>query len=156
MSSPVMHPDEFRAAVTAAARDAVRKYLEENPPGAAPAGPAAPTPIPRVHADAHAFYEDYFSPIFARDPGAQMIRWCSDAFAHAEFAEVMGVLWQSWEFLHVADPDMGMPVWYRDWAYPLLERLTNPEGTFAACTRKEGGHDEYVTIRPLAEATSAM
>lgn len=151
MTAPVMGPAEFRAAVAAAARDAVRQYLAENPPGAAPAPPEQPAEVPPVHADAHTFYTQYFSPIFARDPDAQSMRWCSEPFAHAEFAEVMGVLWKAWEFLTVADPAMGLPVWFRDWAYPLLERLTNPEGTFAACTRKEGGHDIYVTIRPLAE-----
>lgn len=151
MSAPVMGPAEFRAAVTSAARNAVRQYLAENPPGAAAPDTPPPEAPPPVHADAHDFYANYFSPIFARDPDAQSMRWCSDAFAHAEFAEVMGVLWKSWEFLRVADPDMGLPVWFRDWAYPLLDRLTNPEGTFAACTRKEGGHDSYVTIRPLAE-----
>lgn len=150
MSAP-MSPAAFRAAVESAARDAVRRYLEENPPGA-PAPPAAPSPADPVHPDVGVFFRDFFSPRFARDPDAQAFNWCADPFEHIEFTEVMTVLWHSWEFLTQQDPAMGEPVWYRDWAYPLLDRLSNPEGTFSNCSRKEGGHDAHVRIRPLAQA----
>lgn len=141
---------EFTAAVRSAARAAAREWLEDQPAAAAAGEAQQPPPPDPVYPDAESFYRDYFSPVFARAPGPT-IRWCSDAFAHIEFAEVMGALWQSWEFLRVQDPAMGHPVWLRDWAYPLLERLVTHDGTFAHCNRKEGGHDSFESIRPLAE-----
>jgi hypothetical protein len=141
---------EFTAAIRAAAREATREFLDEQstPRG----GPAEPTPAPDpFYPDAESFYRDYVSPVFARDPMTPGIRWCSSPFEHPEFAEVMGSMWQSYEFLRANDPAMGVPVWIRDWGYPLLDRLFNEHGTFLHCTRKEGGHDSDESIRPLAE-----
>lgn len=141
---------EFTAAVRSAARAAARELMEEQQNAAGEQPPAGPPPDP-IYPDAPSFYRDYFSPVFARTPGLPTIRWCSEPFAHAEFTEVMGALWQSWEFLRMQDPAMGVPVWIRDWAYPLLDRLITQDGTFSNCNRKEGGHDSNESIRPLAE-----
>lgn len=151
MSTPIT-PEQMTEIVRAAAQRAAREYLEAqgNP---APAGPAGtgPVPPPPVYPDAEHFYTDYFSPVFARDPKLSSIRWCAAPFRHPEFDTVMTSLWQAWEFLHREDPAMGIPVWVRDWAYPLLDRLTYTDGVFAHCTRKEGGHDSDESVRPLAE-----
>lgn len=82
------------------------------------------------------FFHEYFAPLFARDMSRDGNNWCSRWTDHQEALHVMEGLWSSWEVLRL-DPAMGMAVWTRDYAYPLLDRLFNPIGTFANCSAQD-------------------
>ncbi len=128
--------------------EALQRIITESITAALQAvAPPAPAPtdegeavLPSGIMSARQFYNDYLCEVFARDPNRGANNWCSSWFEHLEARIVVEALWKSWEVLR-QDPDMGMAVWMRDYAYPLMSRLFDETGTFCACNTDAEGHN---------------
>ena len=64
-------------------------------------------------------------PHYRRNP--KLHRWDPEWWKYEEVGTVLETLWQSWEQVRWEDP-MSNVVWFRDYFYPIMDRLTDPEG----------------------------
>lgn len=87
---------------------------------------------PTVYADHVEFFDQALSVWFAQ-ASDESARWCPQWRSHAEADAVVAALWESWEALKAQGPGTGMAVWWSHYAYPLMERVLAPTGTFARC-----------------------
>ena len=95
------------------------------------------TPEPHF-SNVYVFVEDFLSKVYARPVRAQASwRWCPQWWAHPEAVSRLEALWQAFEALRL-DPGLGPATWWRDYADPTMGALSDPAGTFAACSDK--GH----------------
>lgn len=80
------------------------------------------------------WFDHWFSEIFRR---TSSFRWCGQWREHPEAMEVLNLLWATWEVAwSVQSPDTKV-VWFRDFAYPLVDRITEAKGTFMGCDWSE-------------------
>lgn len=78
-------------------------------------------------------------PHYRRDP--KLHKWDPEWWKYEEVGTVLETLWESWEQVRWEDP-MTNVVWFRDYFYPIMDRLTDPEdGPFWA-------YDPPVTVDP--------
>lgn len=98
------------------------------PPPEAPA--PARRPLVPVFPTVELWVENYFGPTFARP---KPFNWCPQWRKHQEARQVLTVLWRTWEEAMHEGGANDMAVWFRDYAYPLLDRLTAEQGTFTGC-----------------------
>jgi hypothetical protein len=92
-----------------------------------------------VYASAEEFFDVYLSRFFVRNPRLTKLSWCHQWKDHFEAAEVVFSLWRSHE-VALLTPDAGLGVWIRDYAYPLMDRLFDNDGTFNGCDWRENRH----------------
>lgn len=105
--------------------------------------------------DRVAFFREFLAPTFARARNATP--WCQEWQQHEESFWLMGELWNSYEASRPADPpappDGGRMSWAVHYAYPALDRLFLPDGTFKGCKQEnadlEGGTWHKPQARPL-------
>lgn len=78
-------------------------------------------------------------PHYRRDP--KLHKWDPEWWKYEEVGTVLETLWESWEQVRWEDP-MTNVVWFRDYFYPIMDRLTDPvDGPFWA-------YDPPVTVDP--------
>lgn len=110
--------------------------------------PPQPPAVPRSGITSpEQFFDDFLAGLFKRDLSQHsIVHWCTHWSEHPEAVVVVGALWRSWEVLRV-DEEMGMAIWMRDFAYPLMGRLFDESGTFTNCDMdvKEGHDHNAVT-----------
>lgn len=112
--------------------------------GLRPPDPPAPDPVlPSGINSAEEFFDRHLSQIFARDLDRGDNSWCGHWREHREARMVIQALWDSWEHFRM-DQAMGMAVWLTSYAYPLMGRLFDPQGTFCACNEKS--HDPHGVV----------
>src|SRR5690625_4586440 len=63
-------------------------------------------------------------PHYRRDP--KLHKWDPEWWKYEEVGTVLETLWESWEQVRWEDP-MTNVVWFRDYFYPIMDRLTDPE-----------------------------
>lgn len=115
-----------------------------NPPVGSEEGEAPP-----VYGDHVEFFHQEFRAWFAEPSGGtrQRAEWCPKWREHPEADRAVDALWRAWEVLQ-RDPGAGLAVWLANYAYPILDRLTDQGGTFAACARRK-----HKTVDELADET---
>jgi Domain of unknown function (DUF4913) len=141
-----MTPDDLREIVASAVATVMQEM--QNQPAEEP--PPPPVEPPREYDNPDDFYREILAPIFAREWMPNGVHpWCAQWDQHREAWVVVAALWNSWELLRL-DPVMGMAVWMRDYAYPLMTRLLDPTGTFCGCTAEKHKN----VIAPLPPVTA--
>lgn len=81
---------------------------------------------------------DLLLPVYGREVSSSS-PWCPQWWEHLEAVAQLHALWMAWQEL--TDPAAGMSgpaVWHRDYLWPLMHTLRDPNGPFAGC--RAGGH----------------
>lgn len=79
-----------------------------------------------------AWVHQWLVPTLERDRNRSQLAWCSSWWRHPEAIAVLGALWHQWEASQ-DQPWTGMATYMAHYHYPLIERLTQPDGPFGAC-----------------------
>lgn len=85
-----------------------------------------------------AFVEEFVAVVFDRTISPTQTCWCPQWWKHAEAVFDLIALWQSFEHMHVNDGPTWSARWLTLFAYPIMDRLTSPAGTFRACSPAKG------------------
>lgn len=141
--------NDLKRIITASMTAALAAVIPPPPPEEeAPATPGSDEVIrPSGIISYRQFYNEYLSVVFSRDLNRGDVNWCIKWYEHEEARIIVSDLWTLWERLRL-DPVAGMAVWMRDWAYPLMYRLFDSNGTFAACT-DEGHNPDGIAPLPV-------
>lgn len=115
-----------------------------NPPVGNDEGEAPP-----VYGDHVEFFFQEFRAWFAEPNGGTRGRaeWCPHWRDHPEADRAVDALWRAWEVLQ-RDPGTGLAVWLANYVYPIMDRVLDPGGTFAACSRSR-----HKVVQELADAS---
>ena len=105
--------------------------------------------------DSVAFFHDYLSKLFARDPQGPDLRWCPQWQEHMECRVVVNELWRSYEAHRPPDdpttPSTERAVWLTVYAYPLMAHLWSADGTLKDCSHNpDQPHHNDPVFPPLA------
>lgn len=79
-----------------------------------------------------AWVHQWLVPMLERDRNRSQLAWCSSWWKHPEAVAVLGALWHQWEASQ-DQPWTGMATYMAHYHYPLIERLTQPDGPFGPC-----------------------
>ena len=80
---------------------------------------------PLVYPNVEAWLTDWALPHYRRDL-KKLHKWDPEWWKYEEVGTVLETLWESWEQVRWEDP-MTNVVWFRDYFYPIMDRLTDPE-----------------------------
>lgn len=106
-------------------------------PDAAPAAPEVPVSDspdededpPPYYANPGEWVEKWLLPNFRRELGGSKRRWDPNWWRYEEVGGALEALWQAWEHLRLQS-GTAHAVFYRDYLYPIMDRLTAPDGPF--------------------------
>ena len=101
-----------------------------------------------VYDDHVTFVREYLTPRFAREFTEDTAIWCPWWQQHPEADTALESLWRAWEDCTNPDRGRGLAYWLTMFAYPIMERLFAPSGTFYGCSLDK--HTPYGT--PLITA----
>lgn len=83
-----------------------------------------------VFSTAEEWLNQWALPHYRRDP--KLHKWDPKWWQYEEAGTVIESLWESWEQVRLEDA-MATVAWFRDYFYPIMDRLTDPEdGVFWA------------------------
>lgn len=109
------------------------------PTPAAPAEPAPEVPVPDpeaedgqtppVYPNVGEWVDDWLLPNFRRELGGSKRRWDPNWWRYEEAGGALEALWEAWEHLRLQGGTANA-VFYRDYLYPIMDRLTATDGPF--------------------------
>lgn len=83
-----------------------------------------------VFSNAEEWLTQWALPHYRRNP--KLHKWDPNWWQYDEAGTVLEALWESWEQVRLEDA-MATVAWFRDYFYPIMDRLTDPEdGVFWA------------------------
>ena len=85
---------------------------------------------PFMYANAEQWLQGYALPRYLRKLGSNR-KWAPNWYDYPEAYSVITALWESWEQMRWEGPQQIL-VFYRDYFYPLMDRLTAMDGPFHA------------------------
>lgn len=86
------------------------------------------------------WFDGYLAEVFTRP---KEFKWCLEWREHEEAVQVLTTMWLTWEASQAAnDPNMDI-IWFRDIMYPMMDRLSDPSGTFSSCDWANHKHSRY-------------
>ena len=98
--------------------------MEYSEPEEVPAKPAKKT----LFANTEHWVTEWLLPHYRRNPKA--VRWDPQWWRHEEVGAVLEAMWGSWESARRTKDATVMLEWFRDVFYPVMDRLTSPNGPF--------------------------
>lgn len=104
---------------------------------------------PFVYEDAEQWLQSYALPRYLRKHGPSGHAWAPNWYEYPEAYSVITALWETWEQMRWDGPQQIL-VFYRDYFYPLMDRLTSQDGPFHAYDKVM--HPELPEMLPVAEA----
>lgn len=104
---------------------------------------------PFVYEDAEQWLQSYALPRYLRKHGPSGHAWAPNWYEYPEAYSVITALWETWEQMRW-DGTQQILVFYRDYFYPLMDRLTSQDGPFHAYDKVM--HPELPEMLPVAEA----
>jgi uncharacterized protein DUF4913 len=113
-----------------------------------------PAPVKLMFPNHMAFFS-WFARTFRRDlQDDGRYAWCSEWWRHPEAVQIMKALHESFE-VHCGKP-LTLPrsdlraEWLTYFAYPLINKLLDPHGTFSGCSYEAGGHvTDRTSVLPM-------
>lgn len=104
---------------------------------------------PFVYEDAEQWLHGYALPRYLRKQGPSGRAWAPNWYEYPEVYSVVSALWETWEQMRWDGPQQIL-VFYRDYFYPLMDRLTARDGPFHAYDKVM--HPQLPEMFPVAEA----
>lgn len=86
---------------------------------------------PFVYGDAEQWLHHYALPRYLRRQGPSGHAWAPNWYEYPEVYSVITALWETWEQMRWDGPQQIL-VFYRDYFYPLMDRITAQDGPFQA------------------------
>lgn len=86
------------------------------------------------------WFNGYLAGVYARPKD---LVWCLEWQEHEEAVQVIEAMWLTWEEMEQTPNGDNKVIWLRDIMYPLMERLTEPNGTFSGCSWVDHKHKPY-------------
>ncbi len=90
--------------------------------------------------------EQWFTQVYRRTP-TNTWRWCPTWWGHPEAVHRLEALHRTWETARHDPNGHAMLTWTRDTDHHLRE-LTDPTGTFAACTQRDHRPNQALPLTP--------
>lgn len=106
---------------------------------------------PFVYEDAEQWLHSYALPRYLRKHGPSGHAWAPNWYEYPEVYSVITALWETWEQMRWDGPQQIL-VFYRDYFYPLMDRLTAQDGPFHAYDKVM--HPELPEMLPIWDAPS--
>lgn len=106
---------------------------------------------PFVYEDAQQWLRGYALPRYLRKCGPSGHAWAPNWYEYPEVYSVVTALWESWEQMRWDGPQQIL-VFYRDYFYPLMDRLTAQDGPFHAYDKVM--HPQLPEMFPVYDAPS--
>jgi len=104
---------------------------------------------PFVYEDAEQWLQSYALPRYLRKHGPSGHAWAPNWYEYPEAYSVITALWETWEQMRWDGPQQVL-VFYRDYFYPLMDRLTAQDGPFHAYDKVM--HPQLPEMLPVADA----
>ncbi|UYQ77342.1 DUF4913 domain-containing protein [Glutamicibacter sp. JL.03c] len=82
-----------------------------------------------VYEDAEQWLHGYALPRYLRKQGPSGRAWAPNWYEYPEVYSVVTALWETWEQMRWDGP-LQILVFYRDYFYPLMDRVTAQDGPF--------------------------
>lgn len=90
---------------------------------------AEPTEDGPRYPNAGEWVNDWLLPHYRRQLGGSNRRWDPNWWQYEEAGSALEALWQAFETLRL-EPGTGMAVFFRDFLYPIMDRITAVDGPF--------------------------
>ncbi|PRB69453.1 DUF4913 domain-containing protein [Arthrobacter sp. MYb213] len=106
---------------------------------------------PFVYQDAEQWLHGYALPRYLRKLGPSGRAWAPNWYEYPEVYSLVSALWETWEQMRWDGPQQIL-VFYRDYFYPLFDRMTALDGPFHAYDKVM--HPELPEMFPVQKAPS--
>ena len=103
---------------------------------------------PFMYADAEQWLQGYALPRYLRKLGSNR-KWAPNWYDYPEAYSVITALWESWEQMRWDGPQQIL-VFYRDYFYTMMDRLTAMDGPFHAYDKTT--HPQLPEMFPVQDA----
>lgn len=112
---------------------------------------AAEEERPFLYQDAEQWLHGYALPRYLRKLGPSGHAWAPNWYEYPEVYSLVSALWETWEQMRWDGPQQIL-VFYRDYFYPLFDRMTAQDGPFHAYDKVM--NPELPDMFPVREAPS--